>query len=150
VTATPTRAAHSLPVASPWTRTDAVLTAAVMSVGCAVWAIGWYRVSGEGAFDAQIAPMNIAMLGVVVAVAGQVLWFMSGRRSVDYRRRVLLGDDAALAQIAAPAEDLDSFVGSERLYHRADCPMAQDRAWVPLSRAEQEQAGRVPCGWCEP
>ena len=135
---------------SPWTRTDAVLTAAVIAVGCAVWAIGWYRVSGEGAFDSQIAPMNVATLGVAVAVAGQVLWFLSGRRAVDFRRRVLLGDDAALAQISAPAEDLDSFVGSERLYHRADCPMAQDRAWVPLSRAEQDQAGREPCGWCEP
>ncbi len=39
---------------SPWTRTDAVLAAAVITVGCIVWAIGWYRVANEGAFDSQI------------------------------------------------------------------------------------------------
>jgi hypothetical protein len=94
--------------------------------------------------------MNLAVFGIVVAGAGQVLWFLGGRRTVDHRRRLLLGDDAAPAVIAAAPADLDSFTGSERLYHRLDCPMAQDRAWVPTSRREQEQAGREPCGWCEP
>jgi hypothetical protein len=127
-----------------------VLTAAVMAAGCVVWAIGWYRVSGEGAFGSQIAPLNVAVLGVLIAGAGQLLWFLGGRRAVDHRRRVLLGDDAAVAVRSTPAAARDSFVGSERLYHRLDCPMAQNRGWTPLSRAEQERAARVPCGWCEP
>jgi hypothetical protein len=135
---------------SPWTRTDAVLAAAVIAVGSVVWAIGWYRVADEGGFDAQIAPMNVAVLGQLVAVGGLVLWFLGGRRAVDYRRRALLGDEAAPAIIAAPVADVDSFVGAERLYHRPDCPMAQDRDWPAGSRVEQERAGRVPCGWCEP
>lgn len=147
--ATPARATS--PAAhSPWTRTDAVLTAAVIALGCVVWAIGWYKVSGEGAFDSQIAPLNVAVLGVLVAGAGQALWFLGGRRAVDHRRRVLLGDDAFLTVRSAPAADGDSFVGGESLYHRPECPMAAGRAWSPASRTEQEQAGREPCGWCEP
>jgi hypothetical protein len=141
---------HATTVSSPWTRTDALLTAAVIAVGCLVWAIGWYRVSGEGAFDSQIVPLNVAVFGVLVGGAGQVLWFLGGRRAVDHRRRVLLGDDAIVTAHQAPVVDGDSFVGGEHLYHRADCPMAADRPWAPLSRVEQEQAGRVPCGWCEP
>lgn len=135
---------------SPWTRTDVVRTAAVIAVGCLVWAVGWYRVSGEGGFHDQIAPLNVAVFGVVVAGAGQVLWFLGGRRAVDSRRRVLLGDDAAAVEVAAPVSAVDSVVGSERLYHRADCPMAAGREWPATTREEQERAGRVPCGWCEP
>ncbi len=153
MTPPPTRARTAAPAntASPWTRTDAALTAAVIALGCVVWAVGWYRVSDEGAFDAQIAPLNVAVLGVLVAVAGQVLWFLGGRRAVDSRRRVLLGDDAsALLRRPAPVVDGDALVGAERLYHQPDCPMAVGRAWTPASRAEHEQAGRAPCGWCEP
>lgn len=139
-----------LGTASPWTRTDAIRTAAVIAVGCAVWAVGWYRVANEGAFDSQIAPLNLAVLGVVVASAGAVLWFLRGRRAVDYRRRVLLGDDAAPAKHVAPTAELTSYVGAERLYHRPDCLMAQGRDWPASSRVEQERAGRAPCGWCEP
>ena len=139
-----------LNTASPWTRADAVRTATVIAVGCAVWAMGWYRVANEGAFDSQIAPLNVAVFGVVIACAAHLLWFLSGRRAVDYRRRLVLGDDAVPAELVAPAAELEAYVGGERLYHRPDCPMAQDREWVASSRVEQERAGRVPCGWCAP
>jgi hypothetical protein len=135
---------------APWTRRQTVRTAAVIAVGCVLWAVGWYRVSGAPAFESQIAPMNLALFGVVVVVAGQVLWFLGGRRAVDHRRRVLLGDDTAVRVTAPRIAEPDSYVGAERLYHRADCPMAQNRDWVGVSRVEQERAGRTPCGWCAP
>lgn len=140
----------STSVASPWSRGDVQRAAVLIALGCVVWAIGWYRVAGRGGFSDQIAPLNVAVLGVLLAGAGQLSWFHRGRRAVDTRRRVLLGDDATPALTPVQVVDLDSFVGSERLYHRAECPMAADRDWPATSRAEQETAGRVPCGWCEP
>jgi hypothetical protein len=140
----------ALGTASPWTRADVIRAAAVVGLGCAVWAIGWYRVANEGAFDSQIAPLNVAVLGLVVACAAHLLWFLGGRRAVDFRRRLVLGDDAAPAERVTPAAELESYVGGERLYHRPECPMAQNRDWVASSRVEQKQSGRVPCGWCAP
>ncbi|WP_019874108.1 hypothetical protein [Sporichthya polymorpha] len=137
---------------APWTRAAAIRTALLVVLGCAVWAIGWYRVADEGAFDSQIAPFNLAVLGLALVCASYVLWFVGGRRAVDTRRRVLLGDDARLTAREATEAGVgpDLFVGAERLYHRPECPMTQGRSWVATSRADQLEAGREPCGWCEP
>jgi hypothetical protein len=135
---------------SPWTRVDVLLTALLIAIGGVVWIIGWYRVSGRTAMDEQVAPFDLAVFGAVVFGAGQVRWFIGGRRAVDARRRVLLGSDAVLAVAVpvVPREELLS--GSERFFHRLDCSLALDRAWAPASRSAHEQAGRVPCGVCAP
>jgi hypothetical protein len=137
---------------SPWTRVDAAMAAAVVAVGCLVWAIGWWRVAYEPAFRAQIATFDLALVGVVLAGAGQLVWFLGGRRAVDQRRRALLGDDAVPVTEPAPrtVSGEDSFAGTQRLYHRLSCPLVIDRGWSPETRADHEYAGRSACGVCAP
>lgn len=136
---------------SPWTRVDVLLTASLIAIGGLVWIIGWYRVSGRTAMDEQVRPFDLAVFGAVVFGAGQVRWFIGGRRAVDARRRVLIGSDAVLAPtVGAPMTQRDELLGSERFFHRLDCSLALGRAWAPASRSAHEQAGRVPCGVCAP
>jgi hypothetical protein len=135
---------------TPWSRVDVVRATVLIAVGALVWAIGWYRLAGEPAFGEQVGPMNIAIVGFVFVCAGQMAWFLGGRRAVSDRRRVLLGREAAPPVVESAEPGADSFAGSERFYHRLECSMVDDRAWTPTSRAAQEQAGRLPCGVCAP
>ncbi|GAA0631752.1 hypothetical protein GCM10009547_39500 [Sporichthya brevicatena] len=140
---------------TPWTRVDVLRTAVLVAVGAVVWAVGWFGVSGEPALSDQIAPMNVAVLGVILVGAGYASWFLAGRRAVGARRRVVLALVPDVASAPAPdvrADDVrhDGFLGSGRLFHRSGCAMTADRAWVAEPRSVHEQAGRVPCGVCRP
>ncbi len=139
----------STAASTPWTRTDAVTSAVLMAVGVLVLSAGWWEVSDRASMESQIPAFNIAVLGLVLIGAGQGLWFLRGRRACSDRRRLLLGADAAPVR-SAVVEDVDSFPGTERFYHRPECAMASDRSWTPTSRAAHEQAGRTPCGVCAP
>jgi hypothetical protein len=136
---------------TPWARDDVVFTALLIAIGVVLWTIGWYRVSGRTAMDEQVAPFDLAAFGVAVVGAGQARWFVSGRRAVAARRRVLIGSDAVRVATPQRVPHRDElFCGSERFFHRLECPMVLDRTWPPASRSAQEQAGRVPCGVCSP
>jgi hypothetical protein len=120
-----------------------------MVFGAIVWFIGWLEVSDRAALDDQIAPLNLAVVGVLIIGAGQAAWFLAGRRAVALRRRVLLGAEAKPSPVrVAVAEDL--FAGREHFYHRLDCAMLTERQWTATSRSVQEEAGRSPCGLCKP
>lgn len=136
----------------PWTRADAAKSAALVALGCVVWAIGWFQVAEKPALEEQIAPFNVVIVGFMVVGVGNASWFLAGRRAVGDRRRSLL-TLAAGAQVPAQvpsADECDRYVGSERFFHRAACPLVADRSWAPQARSEHECAGRVPCGVCAP
>lgn len=138
-----------VPGVSPWHWADAVKTAGLIVIGAIVWFVGWYQVSERAAMDEQIAPMNLAIVGLLIIGAGQASWFLAGRRAVGARRRVLLGATAKPSPVTLVAVS-DLFAGRERLYHRLDCAMLTDRDWAPMPSAAHELQGRTPCGVCKP
>ncbi|HEY1651506.1 MAG TPA: hypothetical protein VGG09_06450 [Acidimicrobiales bacterium] len=135
---------------SPWTRTDALIAAVVMAIGGVVCFAGWWEVSTRASMAEQIMPLDLAIVGLVVIGAGQVLWFLRGRRAVHTRRWLLLGTAAAPRRAATVIAGDDRLAGTERFYHRLDCPMVDDRPWGATSRAAHEASGRIPCGVCIP
>ena len=135
--------------ASPWQWPDAVKAAGLIAIGTIVWAVGWYEVSERAAMNSQIAPMNLAIVGMLVIGSGQASWFVAGRRAVGRRRRALLSAGATTAPVVVgPATEL--VAGGERYFHRLDCAMLSDRGWTPTPREVQEAQGRIPCGVCAP
>jgi hypothetical protein len=136
------------PGVTPWQIADAVKAAGLIAVGAIVWFAGWYEVSDRAAMDEQIAPMNLAVVGVLLVGAGQASWFLAGRRAVGARRRALLGATAKPSPVAVVAGDL--FAGGEQFFHQLDCAMVTDRGWMPTTRTDQELSGRTPCGVCAP
>jgi hypothetical protein len=138
-------------VISPWNRVDAVKATVLMAIGALVWFIGWWEVSDRASMDRQIAPMNIAVVGLIVFGAGQASWYLAGRRAVGRRRRTLLGLDTRRPVTVVSTSTVDGlFLGGGRFFHRPECAMITDRGWVPQPRAAHERAGRVPCGVCKP
>jgi hypothetical protein len=121
----------------------------LIAVGLLLWVIGWYRLSGRVTLNSQIPSMNLAVVGVVLAGAGQASWFLAGRRAVGLRRRALLGSEPRPLP-SVTGEERDGFVGGDRLYHRDACAMAAGRPWPAQLRGAHEAAGRVPCGVCRP
>jgi hypothetical protein len=125
-------------------------------VGCFV---AWYLDGGENNWHDQVAPLNLALVCLVVASAANVGLVIAGRRAVGARRRALLGEPAVGSsgptRVRALGDSRPSsplLVGDAGLkhYHRADCSLAADRGWPALSRSEHEAAGRTPCGVCRP
>jgi hypothetical protein len=120
-----------------------------MAVGSVLMITGWYRVAGEPGSSDQVGPFGLAVLGLLVLVAGQLSWFRAGRRAVARRRRRLLGRAPRKAVVGADASG-DAFAGGARFYHRLDCPMVSGREWSAHSRAIHLAAGRDACGVCSP
>jgi hypothetical protein len=129
-----------------------------MALGAGVWSLGWHRVAERASLEDQRAPLNLAVAGVLVIGLGQALWFVTGRRRIRDRHRMLLGaaiagldDNAAAGPVGtADAGGQDRYLGTERYFHRPDCAMAAGRPWVPAARSMQLRANRVPCGMCAP
>ncbi len=135
---------------TPWTRTDAVTTAVLTTLGGGIMVVGWWEISDRASMESQLAPLNVAVLGLVLIGAGQALWFLRGRQACGDRRRRLLGADVRPVVLPAAVADEDAFAGTERFYHRVDCAMVADRSWTPVPRVTHEHAGRTPCGVCAP
>lgn len=74
----------------PWQPND--LTWLVVLSLLAVIGIGvaWYQTSGIGELSHQLSWLNLAVVSIVVASVGNLMWIVNGRRAVGIRRRELL------------------------------------------------------------
>jgi len=53
-------------------------TTVLIAVGLLVWFVGWYQVAGKANSSDQTAPVNVAVLGVLLAGIGQLCWSWTG------------------------------------------------------------------------
>lgn len=130
--------------------------ALLSGVGVALLVAGWVLVRNESVYADQVAGINMAIAGVLVAGAGAIPMLLAGRRAIGVRRVALLGDLRGMP-VRVSAQSLSdptsrSLVGGEGLrhFHRAGCTMAQGRNWSAAPRSEHERAGRIACGVCRP
>lgn len=129
-------------------------TTVLIAVGLLVWFVGWYQVAGKANSSEQTGPLNVAVLGVLLAGIGQLCWVLDGRRAVGRRRRELIGEPRIIAT-ASPVERTSEpstafLVGGGRYYHRTDCALATGRELERATRGEHENVGRSACGVCAP
>lgn len=133
-----------------------MLWALLSGIGVALLVAGWVLVSNESVYADQVAGINMAIAGVLVAGAGAIPMLLAGRRAVGVRRLAVLGDLRGMPVRASGRTTHDAtsrnLVAGEglRRFHRAGCTLAQVRNWSAASRSEHEQAGRVACGVCRP
>jgi uncharacterized caspase-like protein len=129
-------------------------------VGLAAVVAGWWGASGADRVSGQLAWLNAAVVGVVVASTANVVWILRGRRAVGMRSSALLGHLAgdtlqagvASAEAADGTPDGESFlaVAGLGLFHRAGCPMLTGKAAASASADEHRRVGRSTCGVCRP
>jgi hypothetical protein len=140
---------------APWTSGSMGRSGLLMALGALIWFLGWYQLSGKATSDEQTAPLNIAILGVLIAAAGQLGWVLDGRRAVGQRRQALLEDTPDVEAAPTSTESRRAagepqWAGGGRYYHRSDCALSIGRQPAMASRDEHEAAGRSACGVCAP
>lgn len=140
----------------PWGRTSVRVLVLANVLGAALIATAWYWAAGSA--DARSAPLNLAVIAVVVAGATNGLWLVRGRRAIGARRRAWLADlrgegtapAVATESLVRPSDGLVRVLRVEgaRRYHRADCPLIADRPVDAVTRDAATAAGRSGCGAC--
>jgi hypothetical protein len=151
--------ADAAPAGTLWRRGHVTKAGVLIVVGAVLWVVGAYQVAGRATLEKQSGPMNLAIIGLIVAGVGQLSWIVDGRRRIGVRRRVLIGVEmqhpavkrARRAAIAASTDSTACFAGPDtNLFHRVDCRMGEGREWAGMARSAQAAAGRTPCGVCKP
>jgi hypothetical protein len=103
----------------------------------------------------QLLLVNLATAGMIVVLAGNAVFLLSGLRRVGQLRMELLGarpSPQPVAEFADTAASKTRFVAALNMtrFHRADCPAVLGKEAVAGTLAEQLAAGRSPCGLCVP
>jgi len=132
-----------------FTPADRRRLAVVQAVGAALIALAWYLAAGRPDAGEQLVFVSLSLLGALVAVAGTAGLLLRGRRAIESRTALLLGPAPSGAADAPPPGGLVAGTGT-RWFHRADCLLAQGRAWSAAPRSDHEAAGRKPCPACQP
>jgi len=141
-----------------WSSRDLARWGSVVSVAGVGCFVAWYLAAGDTSYNKQVGPIDLAMVGLLVAAAANIGFLLVGRRAIGVRRRMLVGEAApVLARSVAPVAGTivplqTSLVGAPGLrhFHRADCVLAHGRDWPAVTRSEHEAAGRTACGVCRP
>jgi hypothetical protein len=139
----------------PWPRAHRWRLAVFNTVGLGLIVSGWYRGSATGHVPTQLAWLNVALAGVVIAGVGDMLWLLRGRRGVALAHMMVLrgrvgGSPSDLAAMNGHGET--ALVTSPKMnsYHRSSCILVQGKEAHMASRARHESAGLGRCGVCEP
>jgi hypothetical protein len=141
----------------PWQVGDLLLLYLANVGGLLLIVVAWFEASGAVSQDAQILWLDVGIVGVIVAGAGNVLWLLTGRRGVGELRRALtpalmarFAEPSAEAAPAVPATDPGQLVAGADMtrYHRADCLLVVGKE-VRLAPEETHYArGRRACQVC--
>ena len=75
----------------PWTRRDVIVVVALNVAGLAVIVAGWAWASGRTVLADQFPATDLAVIGLIVAGAGNIAWLLANRRAIGRARRSLLG-----------------------------------------------------------
>jgi hypothetical protein len=148
----------------PWLVGDvfSVLVADLVGFGLLMGALYGTRHTTDP--DHLVLLLNVAAAGLIVSLAGNAVFFLTGLRQVGQLRTELLARPAVGAVAGSsgrglPADapndtvaDDDALVAADNMtrYHRPTCPAV---AGKDVSAAAEEQhlsLGRSPCGLCLP
>jgi hypothetical protein len=145
------RALASSPDAPLWDRRALQHSVAAMLLGVALVIGGFLAVLGDGTFNDQIGPLNLAVLGSVLAAAGQGGWLLHGRRALGRRRLVVRQRlESHVVRHGADEAPVDgralvTVAGASRR-HRADCLLVAGKVTLATGRG----GDLVDCEVCRP
>jgi hypothetical protein len=142
----------------PWTSDNVVRLVVLNVAALGLLITSWYLISGTTSLEEQVGWLKIGMLGLALSGVANGLWLMSGRRAVGLARVQVLGalqKAAAARETDRPARNEAAhdlvYVGPRLTrFHTRDCPLADGRDLVVVSRDEAAARGFQACELCEP
>jgi hypothetical protein len=121
--------------------------------GLLLVAIAWYQASGSIDPDAQVGWTNLAVAGLIILGAGNLVWLLTGRRVVGELRRDVIARlplrpvTSEHEPVAPSSGALVAQRGMTR-YHRPECLFVTGKAATAASEPSHRRAGRRPCEVC--
>ena len=141
----------------PWTQDHRIALVVRNGLALTLMIAGWWMASGTTSIGAEVAWLNVAVLGLVVAGIANGLWLAMGYRSIVLARNVVITPGQDLSPVrpdvrARPGEGEKSLVTADAMsrYHRADCQLVVGKELRTADRSVHEQSSRKPCEVCEP
>jgi len=127
------------------------------AVGAVAIGVGWYQAAGRIRVAGQMNWTMVSVAGTVAIGLATLLWVLAARRAVEQRLGAVLSGAEQTRMPTTPIVALlpgaDNWVvATENMgrFHRPSCPLTRGKTVRRASRADQEQAGRRPCGVCRP
>ena len=74
-----------------WPQPTLIMWSFLSGIGVALLVLGWAQVRSESVYADQVAGINMAVAGVIVAGAGTIPMLLAGRRAVALRLRRIRG-----------------------------------------------------------
>lgn len=139
------------PPANPWRPGD-VASMLVLNLVAAILIIAGFVMARSTADPGRVQiATNIASGGLLVALAGNLVWLFGVLREVTGLRRSVLGVPPAspdrTPDIRAAPEQLVAGPSMTR-YHRESCILVRGKEVKTASLSAHRRAGRLPCGVC--
>lgn len=149
------------PAAMPWRLSDLWKVGLANAAGMIAVLVAWFGAAGSVVAESQVNWVLVGAGGIAVLGVGNCIWLLIGRRGVGLRRRIVLRPLAEWTRCAEPSSGVlvDTLVWeAERVvwaagmshYHRPDCQLVDGKDVVFGTIAQQDLAGRSPCGMCSP
>ena len=143
---------------APWHIGDRLSVLFLGLIGLGGIVFSWWMVAGTAETATQQRWIDVGVVALLLATVGDVVYLLAGRRSVRTRQRSLalritrLADAGLLADGDAAESGTGAVVTAPRMsrYHRGDCLLVRGKAVSRGTVAENERAGRRPCGVCTP
>ena len=134
---------------TPWTSAQ-VRVVAACDVGAAALVLAAALVaSDQDSLGDQIVWIDLAVLGLLLAVVAHAALFLSARRAVGQRRLRLLPDlDRRGAPTSTSPEGLQVWLTGTTRVHRAGCPMVSGKPAKPITPARVRSKGLHRCEVC--
>jgi hypothetical protein len=142
---------------APWHAGNSLSVGFLGLLGLGGLALSWWMVGGSAEAATQQRWLDVGVVAVLLATVGDVVYLLAGRRSVRSRQRSVAVRLARLADAGVPVAgavgtDDGTVVTAARMsrYHRGDCLLVRGKPVSRGSVAENQRAGRRPCGVCTP
>lgn len=143
----------------PWTADQRVALVVGNVLGLAAVVTAWWGASGSDSANRQIAWLDLAIFGVVVAGAVNGVYLLRGYRAVRLARTSIFVPATSASPTSAAARTRSAarggaerfvFVAGTTRFHRADCALVSGKPTTGGTRTSQEKAGRAACEICQP
>jgi hypothetical protein len=143
---------------APWHIGNQLSVLFLSLIGLGGIVFSWWMVAGTAEAATQQRWIDVGVVALLLATVGDVAYLLAGRRSVRTRVRSLalrmarLADAGLLGDGDVAESSTGTVVTAPRMsrYHRSDCLLVRGKAVSRGTVAENERAGRRPCGVCMP
>jgi hypothetical protein len=143
---------------APWHTGNRLSVLFLSLIGLGGIVFSWWMVAGTAETATQQRWIDVGVVALLLATVGDVVYLLAGRSSVRTRERSLalrmarLADAGLLGDGDAAESGTGAVVTAPRMsrYHRSDCLLVRGKAVSRGTVAENESAGRRPCGVCMP